>query len=161
MIALGYDKYVTQGGDWVRGFYFQSHLIIISLVMIIVLTCDQGFSISRTIGQLYPSHVAASHINIVPAYPPSPKSPLSLIKFLTKYLFSLYSKEEFDGLERTQWWQKKGSAYYEINTKNPQTIGYSLADSPVGLLGWIYEKLVLWTDEYEWSEEEVCTWISI
>ena len=36
----------------------------------------------------------------------------------------------------------------------PQTIGYSLADSPVGLLAWIYEKLVTWTDEYPWEDDE-------
>ncbi len=36
----------------------------------------------------------------------------------------------------------------------PQTIGYSLADSPVGLLAWIYEKLVSWTDEYPWTDDE-------
>ncbi|KAH9035718.1 Alpha/Beta hydrolase protein, partial [Lactarius pseudohatsudake] len=36
----------------------------------------------------------------------------------------------------------------------PQTIGYSLADSPVGLLAWIYEKLVTWTDAYPWTDDE-------
>lgn len=36
----------------------------------------------------------------------------------------------------------------------PQTLGYSLADSPVGLLAWIYEKLVNWTDGYKWSDDE-------
>lgn len=35
------------------------------------------------------------------------------------------------------------------------------SDSPVALLAWIYEKLVDWTDEYPWTEDEVCTWISI
>ncbi len=40
-------------------------------------------------------------------------------------------------------------------------MGYGLADSPVALLAWIYEKLVDWTDEYPWTEDEVCTWISI
>ena len=28
----------------------------------------------------------------------------------------------------------------------PQTIGYSLADSPVGLAAWFYEKFAEWTD---------------
>jgi hypothetical protein len=36
----------------------------------------------------------------------------------------------------------------------PQTLGYSLADSPVGLLAWIYEKLVEWTDGYPWTDDE-------
>ena len=36
----------------------------------------------------------------------------------------------------------------------PQTLGYSLADSPAGLLAWVYEKLVSWTDSYPWSDDE-------
>lgn len=49
---------------------------------------------------------------------------------------------------------KYGTGYFQEHATNPQTIGYSLADSPVGLLGWIYEKLHHWTDEYEWDDDE-------
>ncbi|KAH9037758.1 hypothetical protein EDB84DRAFT_1437343 [Lactarius hengduanensis] len=41
----------------------------------------------------------------------------------------------------------------------PQTLGFSLADSPVGLLAWIYEKLVAWSDAYPWTDDEVLPWI--
>ena len=51
-------------------------------------------------------------------------------------------------------WRKDGSGYYEIQSTKPQTIGYSLADSPVGLLSWIYEKLVTWTDGYPFTDDE-------
>ena len=47
-----------------------------------------------------------------------------------------------------------GNGYMVEQSTRPQTIGYSLADSPVGLLAWIYEKLVAWTDEYPWTEDE-------
>lgn len=40
-------------------------------------------------------------------------------------------------------------------------MGYGLADSPVALLSWIYEKLHDWTDSYPWTPDEVLTWISI
>ena len=33
-----------------------------------------------------------------------------------------------------------------MNSTRPQTIGYSLADSPVGLAAWFYEKFAEWTD---------------
>jgi hypothetical protein len=46
MLSLGYDKYVTQGGDW-------------------------GFYITRLLGVLYPDHVLASHINMIRANPPT------------------------------------------------------------------------------------------
>ena len=41
-----------------------------------------------------------------------------------------------------------------MQSTRPQTIGYSLSDSPVGLLAWIYEKLVTWTDEYPFTDDE-------
>jgi hypothetical protein len=47
-----------------------------------------------------------------------------------------------------------GEGYFELQCTKPQTIGYSLADSPSGLLAWIYEKLVEWTDAYKWDDDE-------
>jgi hypothetical protein len=41
-----------------------------------------------------------------------------------------------------------------VQSTRPQTLGYGLADSPVGMLTWIYEKLVQWTDSYAWTDEE-------
>ncbi|KAL1671818.1 Alpha/Beta hydrolase protein [Schizophyllum commune] len=68
---------------------------------------------------------------------------------------------ERPGLERTLKIDRTGRAYGSIQETKPQTIGYALADSPVGLLAWIYEKLVAWTDGYPWSDDEVLTWVSI
>lgn len=66
-----------------------------------------------------------------------------------------------EGLARTWWYLAEGSGYMmEQNTK-PSTLGFSLADSPVALLTWIYEKLHDWTDDYPWTEDEVLTWVSI
>ena len=48
-----------------------------------------------------------------------------------------------------------------MQSTKPQTIGYALADSPVALLAWIYEKLHDWTDGYDWSDDEILTWVSI
>jgi pimeloyl-ACP methyl ester carboxylesterase len=38
------------------------------------------------------------------------------------------------------------SCYYKEQATRPQTIGYALADSPVGQATWIYEKFQAWTD---------------
>ena len=43
----------------------------------------------------------------------------------------------------------------------PQTLGYALADSPVALLAWIYEKMHDWTDDFPWSDEEIFRWVSV
>ncbi|WP_321927720.1 hypothetical protein [Paraburkholderia guartelaensis] len=39
-----------------------------------------------------------------------------------------------------------GSYYHHLQTTRPQTIGYALADSPIGQAAWIYEKLGAWSD---------------
>jgi hypothetical protein len=78
------------------------------------------------------------------------KSPLLLLSHL---LFS-YTPAEKEGLKRTEWFIQKGMAYLTEQSTQPQTLGYGLADSPVGLLSWIYEKLVNWTDSYPWDDDE-------
>jgi hypothetical protein len=34
-------------------------------------------------------------------------------------------------------------------------------DSPAGLLAWIYEKLHAWTEDYQWSKDEILTWVML
>ena len=99
-----------------------------------------------------PFSLAALHFFtlLTSADPPSWKSPLSFLHFLLTPL----SPEEKAGVERSLWFRTKGMGYVVEQSTQPQTLGYSLADSPVGLLAWIYEKLVNWTDNYEWSDDE-------
>ncbi|KAF5337448.1 hypothetical protein D9757_010335 [Collybiopsis confluens] len=135
MLALGYNEYVTQGGDW-------------------------GSLITRVISQKYgPNHSKAWHTNFpADALPPRLLSnPIAYIQ----HMFIPYTAAEKAGLERSAWFQREGRGYYSEQSTQPQTLGYSLTDSPVGLLAWIYEKLVNWTDSYPWTDDEVLTWISI
>ncbi|HYC86200.1 MAG TPA: epoxide hydrolase [Chryseosolibacter sp.] len=60
---------------------------------------------------------------------------------------SFLSDEEKLRLERMKEYKKNGTAYLEIQSTRPQTIGYSLTDSPAGQLAWIVEKYKEWTDE--------------
>ncbi|KAF9556760.1 alpha/beta-hydrolase [Agrocybe pediades] len=134
MLALGYNEYVTQGGDW-------------------------GFTITLKIAQDYGGkHSKAWHVNSQLTAPPHPTYTPSLY---LKHLFSRYTAKEKEGLKRTDWFFNKGYGYHKLHETYPQTIGYSLADSPAGLLAWIYEKLVTWSDSYPWDDDEVLTWISI
>ncbi|KAJ6571804.1 Alpha/Beta hydrolase protein [Mycena capillaripes] len=124
MLALGYNEYVTQGGDW-------------------------GFPITFKIAKLYGGkHSKAWHTNMLMGEEPETnKDPLT--------------DKEKAALERTSWFRQRGFGYNHQQSTQPQTLGYSLADSPAGLLAWIYEKLVNWTDAYPWEDDEVLTWISI
>jgi pimeloyl-ACP methyl ester carboxylesterase len=133
MQALGYDRYVTQGGDW-------------------------GFMITRTMGLLYPEAVLASHVNMVRANPPSfVKHPLLALQ----HALGPYSEREKAGKERNKWFLEEGAGYRQLQASKPQTLGYALQDSPVGLLAWMYEKLHDWTDGYEWTDDEILTWVSV
>ncbi|KAH7304708.1 Alpha/Beta hydrolase protein [Stachybotrys elegans] len=133
MLNLGYDRYVTQGGDW-------------------------GFKITRTMGFLYPDHCLASHLNMVlarrPAFTTAP------LQYLMDRLLPKTAGEKL-GLQRSKWFNRDGMGYNNLMSTKPSTIGAALADSPVALLAWIYEKLHDWTDNYPWTDDEILTWVSI
>ena len=109
-------------------------------------------------GLQYPDHCKVSHLNLVLARPP---------KFTTNPLLALqhaitpYDVRERSGRARSAWFAKEGYGYNLLQSTKPQTIGYALADSPVALLAWIYEKLHDWTDDYAWTDDEILTWVSI
>ncbi|KAN0135063.1 Alpha/Beta hydrolase fold [Lactarius tabidus] len=134
MVSLGYDEYVTQGGDW-------------------------GHAVTLTTASKYgPKHVKACHTNMpLCDRPKFLKNPITVLKCLVTY-FTARGRE---AAAASQEFFKNGTGYYAEQSTKPQTLGYSLADSPVGLLAWIYEKLVAWTDSYPWTDDEVLTWISI
>ncbi|KAI1842814.1 hypothetical protein JX266_010990 [Neoarthrinium moseri] len=133
MIKLGYDEYVTQGGDW-------------------------GCHISRALAHLYPNHCKATHLNMDSANPPEfSKNPVLALQ----HAVTPYTKREREGVGRSKWFTQEGYGYNVEQSTKPQTLGYGLADSPVACLAWIYEKLHDWTDSYPWTDDEVCTWISI
>ncbi|WP_338465832.1 epoxide hydrolase [Novosphingobium sp. ZN18A2] len=61
--------------------------------------------------------------------------------------------DEQRALAALQHYQEWDSGYSTQQRTRPQTIGYSLVDSPVGLAAWIYEKMWAWTDNAGSPEE--------
>ncbi|MCZ4327311.1 epoxide hydrolase family protein [Brachybacterium paraconglomeratum] len=49
-------------------------------------------------------------------------------------------------VRRSQDFWSHHAAYAKIQAAQPQTVGYSLVDSPVGLLAWILDKFAAWSD---------------
>lgn len=133
MQKLGYERYVTQGGDW-------------------------GFYITRAIGLLYPESCLASHVNMIRASQPSWTSHPVLA---LQHALTPYTDGDRKGLERGAWFQNEGQGYRILQSTKPQTVGYALTDSPVALLAWLYEKLHDWTDDYPWTDDEILTWVCI
>ena len=104
------------------------------------------------------SHRSLSNASLFRAGLPPITSPFRLIYAL----LTMWSSESQAHLKITQKYIRDGSRYFAIQSTRPQTLAYSLADSPVGLLAWVYEKLVAWTDGYPWTDDEgilqsICT----
>lgn len=94
---------------------------------------DWGTSVSASLGQQDTAHVAGIHL-MPPLVPPDAATLDDLSESEREALEALGRRGEDD-------------AGYSIEQRTrPQTIGYALTDSPVGLAAWITEKLHSWTD---------------
>ena len=108
----------------------------------------------------YPSSILASHLNFIDPVPPT------LTSHPILYLRSLLSAQTLTTAEKarfshTELLTDDGWGYNLQQSTKPHTIGFSLADSPAGLLAWILDKLHDWTDEYPWTNDEILTWVSL
>ena len=108
MARLGYQRYGAQGSDW-------------------------GTSVSTSIGEQDPGHVAGIHL-VPPLAPPDPATFADLTERERAALASLEHSAEWD------------SGYSKEQATRPQTIGYALVDSPAALCAWLIEKFWAWTD---------------
>ena len=76
------------------------------------------------------------------------------------------SEEELQYKKTAQEWIAQEGAYMSIQSTKPQTLAYSLSDSPVGLAAWIIEKFRAWSDcdgdlHKKFSDDELLTNIMI
>jgi pimeloyl-ACP methyl ester carboxylesterase len=94
---------------------------------------DWGTSVSSLLGQRHREHVLGIHL-MPPLAPPDPDT----LDDLTEP-----ERVALADLARAAEWE---SGYSREHATRPQTIGYSLADSPAGLCAWIIEKFQAWTD---------------
>jgi pimeloyl-ACP methyl ester carboxylesterase len=94
---------------------------------------DWGSAVTTGLGVLDRAHVVGIHLNMVIAGPG---------RDMTDDL----TEAEKDALTAMQHYQEWDSGYSKQQSTRPQTIGYSLVDSPVGLCAWILEKFWSWTD---------------
>ncbi|KAM0259647.1 hypothetical protein ACHAQJ_003226 [Trichoderma viride] len=132
MLKIGYNEYVTQGGDW-------------------------GTTITRAISRYYPAHCLACHISSVNVKPTLLRS----IWLAARYYLGWLSEDEKHCISHLSWFVRDGSGYMIVQSTKPNSLGFAMADSPIALLAWLYEKLHDWADEYPWTDDEILTWVSI
>ena len=94
---------------------------------------DWGSAVTCAIGTQNLGACAGIHINMIVGAPdPATMGDLT--------------EAEKGYLARFQWYQAKDNGYSTQHATRPQTVGYGLADSPVGQMAWIVEKFHGWTD---------------
>jgi pimeloyl-ACP methyl ester carboxylesterase len=94
---------------------------------------DWGAVVTTMIGRQAPAGCTGIHVNM-PLGRPAPEDMRSTDPVVLA------------ALQRLGYYQEWDSGYSKQQSTRPQTVGYGLVDSPVGLAGWILEKIHAWTD---------------
>ncbi len=98
----------------------------------------QGGDVGARVGRI----LAAKHEKCVAAllnYSPMPQPKGMSMDDLTEM--------EKQGLKRGEWFWREGCAYGLEQASRPATIGLVLGSNPLGLLAWVGEKFLDWSDE--------------
>ena len=95
---------------------------------------DWGALITQSMGVSETEHCAAIHVNM-PICPPQDEEDLA---DLTEF-----EQQALAGMEHYSQWD---SGYSKQQSTRPQTLGYGLADSPIGQMAWVVEKFWSWMD---------------
>lgn len=93
---------------------------------------DWGGVISTILAARFPDQVIGLHTTVA-----QPPPGLSL---------EILDAEEREWVRRSQDFWEHHAAYAKVQAAQPQTLGVSLVDSPVGLLAWILDKFAAWSD---------------
>jgi pimeloyl-ACP methyl ester carboxylesterase len=116
MVRLDYDRYVAQGGDW-------------------------GAIISEVMAIQAPAGLLGVHTNM-----PGTVSPEVVQMVRTRRpVPATFSPDEKAAYASLDVFYNHGFGYAEMMNTRPQTLGYALADSPVGMAAFFYEKFASWT----------------
>jgi pimeloyl-ACP methyl ester carboxylesterase len=117
---------------------------------------DWGASVATCLGFAHADAVVGIHLNYIPG---------SYTPYLGPGARELSAAEQVFVQDRERWAQTEGG-YGQIQRTKPQTLAYSLNDSPAGLAAWIVEKFRAWSDcdgevERRFTKDELLTNIAI
>ncbi|MFD1560425.1 epoxide hydrolase family protein [Paraburkholderia silviterrae] len=113
---------------------------------------DWGAGVTTWMAKQHVEGLKAIHLNLPILFPPPVEGEPTA--------------EEKTAIARLTEFANNGMGYSKLQSTRPQTIGYSLSDSPAGQAAWIYEKLAQWSDtnnepERELSRDEMLDNISL
>ncbi|VEG58257.1 hydrolase [Mycolicibacterium aurum] len=97
---------------------------------------DWGALVTRYLGEHFTPNVVAIHTNMLFALPPEGASDAMVG----------VTEDEIAAIVRTSAQVADGTAYMDVQSTRPHSVGFGLDDSPIGLAGWILEKFAAWCD---------------
>jgi epoxide hydrolase len=101
---------------------------------------DIGAGITGMLASIEPEHVVGAHVN-------TDQTSFIILGAEIPIDTSGLTDAERDHIERLQrHFQGEGKGYLVLQSTRPQTLAYSLTDSPVGQLAWVVEKFKEWTN---------------
>ncbi|GAA3394318.1 epoxide hydrolase family protein [Cryptosporangium minutisporangium] len=98
---------------------------------------DFGAMIAPEIGRVDAEHVVGVHVNA---------ATVGFIPLEEVSEDEQFTEAEKARLGRLQEFMSDGNGYFQIQATRPHTLGFALADSPVGQLAWIGEKFHDWAN---------------
>jgi pimeloyl-ACP methyl ester carboxylesterase len=116
---------------------------------------DWGAAIVRQLGLVDGAHLIGLHSNMCMANAPSGPNPNEGVPV-----------EELARIAAVQKQMANETAYFQVQSTKPMTIGVGLNDSPAGLAAWIVEKFRNWSDsggnvEKRFTKDELLTNVMI
>lgn len=100
---------------------------------------DWGALVTRYLGEHFTPNVVAIHTNMLFALPA--EGATDVMEGVTE--------DEIAAIVRTSAQVVDGTAYMDVQSTRPHSVGFGLDDSPIGLAGWILEKFAAWCDTRE------------
>ena len=115
---------------------------------------DWGAWVAIAMSRRLPDRVLAAHVNYVPA------------RYLPPVPIDSAGEDERRFLEQRVQWSDEEGAYVQIQATKPQSLGFSMSDSPVGVAAWIVEKFHGWSGsggdfERTFTKEDLLTNVSL
>ena len=148
--GYGWSEYPRKKGFDIKyvGEVLQKLMLRLGYEKFVVQGGDWGSHIVRGMAIRYPENVVAMHVNMFQTH-----------RMTFPEGEPEYTEAEKGRIERTfDWFLPTNGAYAMLQATKPVTLGVAMHDSPMGMLAWMYDKLVMWSDNYPWTKEETITW---
>ena len=151
--GFGFSQKIALNDEKVAVLFQKLMTEVLGYKMYVAAGGDIGSNITKSLANQFPKSIDAIHLTDV-GYPTGSEDVKTM------------SKPEQEFVKFIQKWIMEGGAYLMLQSTKPQTLGYGLNDSPVGLASWILEKFYSWSDtkgniENSFTKDELLTNIMI